>query len=248
MRLLNRFLLLLCLCVPVTGAFGETFFSDPAAAAAKKYRPIYLIPLRVHTSKTQLSAATLKVVFTEVNKIWLTQGSIFFDVEFSPAEAIRTDGFDLWVDVQKQSYNGIYRGQHDIWVNDQPGLGNSPDPVGNSTARTAAHELGHALGQAHYNGYANSNVNLMSSGNKGWGILDSQITISRNIAATRKSIGATVFTGSTSLVFAPAAAASPRAEALVGGMALWAVPDGGRAWKLFDARGRLSGVSPRTRP
>src|SRR5262249_2907000 len=49
------------------------------------------------------------------------------------------------------SANGLTQNAHSIWSIDHPRLNDAPHPVMNPTARTTAHELGHALGLAHEN-------------------------------------------------------------------------------------------------
>src|SRR6202035_1750389 len=78
--------------------------------------------------------------------------------------------------------NGVFKGDHDIWSRDYPRLREAPNPVTHTSARTSAHELGHGLTLAHYDGYTDSAADLMSSGTLGWHLNDSQIQAARTRA------------------------------------------------------------------
>jgi predicted Zn-dependent protease len=65
-------------------------------------------------------------------------------------------------------------------VRDNPGLGPAKHPADSSAARTAAHELGHALNLSHRQDSAD---NLMRSKTYGWQLHEDEIALTRSAAA-----------------------------------------------------------------
>src|SRR5882672_3681240 len=57
--------------------------------------PVYRIPLRIHMALSNLTNADLGPILDELNRIWLSQGGICFEVEVTNDETNRTDGFDF---------------------------------------------------------------------------------------------------------------------------------------------------------
>jgi hypothetical protein len=168
--------------------------------------PVYRIPLRVHTALSKLSHADLAPVFDELNRIWLQQGGVCFEIEVTTDETNRSDGFDFRYTAgtipDAPSANGLTENAHSIWSIDHPNLGSAPHPVQNPTARTTAHELGHGLGLAHENPppstdcaspcYCAVDPNgpscddyLLRSGTKGYFLSAPEIAIARKNAANK---------------------------------------------------------------
>ena len=154
------------------GASGQC---QGLSQAEPPYRPVLRIPLRVHRTRSTLSDASLCAVLEEVNRIWWEQAAVCFEVE-----AIRTDqaarvGLDIWFERSSPfpngiNANGVYAGPHEIYSLDRPSLASAPTPVMNLAARTAAHELGHALNLQHQDCGVACDDLLMRSGRRGFRI------------------------------------------------------------------------------
>jgi hypothetical protein len=153
------------------------------------FSPAFHIPLRVHRGDSGLTARVLASVLEEVNQIWWKQAAVCFEIEIVHDDAEAPDGFDLWFHRKTLGCdtvaNGVYCGDHDVHSLDAPSLGAANNAEWNVRllpARTAAHELGHGLNLPHYNGFADSNDSLMSSGRQGFKLHDSEVAIARKRA------------------------------------------------------------------
>lgn len=161
-------------------------------AATPPFSRVYRIPLRVHREDSGQSAETLAAVLEEVNQIWWKQAAVCFEIEIVRNQPARKDGFDLWFHRAKlgcgANGNGVYCGDHDLHALDGPSLSPTNRPEWRTTrnaARTAAHELGHGLTLEHYNGRADSNDSLMSSGRQGFKLSATEVTAARKRAAVK---------------------------------------------------------------
>ena len=163
--------------------------STPASDASAASLPGFHIALRVHREDSGLTGAKLAAALEEVNEIWWKQAAICFEVEVVRNGELRRDGFDLWFHRSRlgcnASGNGVYCGDHDIHTLDAPSLNPANTAAWDSRqnpARTTAHELGHGLNLAHYNGYPDSNDSLMSSGRQGFKLHEQEIATARRRA------------------------------------------------------------------
>ena len=154
--------------------------------------PAFHIPLRVHRADSGLRGQDIAAALEEMNEIWWKQAGVCFEIEVVKNEMLRPDGFDLWFHRTKlgcnTSANGVYCGDHDVHLLDAPSLGPADSPAWNTRlkpARTSAHELGHGLTLEHYNGFADSNDSLMSSGRQGFKLHESEITAARARAKSK---------------------------------------------------------------
>jgi hypothetical protein len=156
------------------------------------FTPAFHIPLRVHRADSGLSDALLVEILEEVNQIWWRQAAICFEIEVVRTNEVRKDGFDFWFHRSRlgcdASANGVYCGDHDIHSLDAPSLSRADNAAWNvrrGPARTTAHELGHGLNLDHFNGYADSNDSLMSSGRQGFKLHQAETTTARQRALTK---------------------------------------------------------------
>ena len=149
-------------------------------------QPVYRMRARIHVGNSGLSNTELTAILEEMNWIWWSQAAVCFEFETVATEETRSEGFDLWfLQSSSTSYNGYYQNDHDIWTLDQPSLGSAPNPTQYPASRTAAHELGHALTLSHYNGQADSDDSLMSSGRRGWKLHTFEVDDARTRAAQK---------------------------------------------------------------
>ena len=114
-------------------------------------------------------------MFKEINKIWLEQAGICFEIRAVDHDRRIGNGIDMWFSPDTGIWNGYYDGEI-IQMNDAPVLAPAPQPAQSPAARTAAHELGHALGLPHRQ---NSDDNLMRSKTYGYQLNDREIAEAR---------------------------------------------------------------------
>ncbi|MHB8791593.1 MAG: hypothetical protein ACYDBT_17140 [Desulfobulbaceae bacterium] len=156
-RLLPTLLLLLFVSIMVTTAGMGKVRTNQAAQVPE---PVYRIPLSVHLGGSARPTAEWIPILEEINSIWLSQAGICFEIRTVSHDQITAQGFDLWFDATLPEWNGIFRDEHDMRVRDNPDLRPARRSARFSAARTAAHELGHALRISHRQ---DSDDNLMRS-------------------------------------------------------------------------------------
>lgn len=141
--------------------------------------PLYRIKLRVHLADSSRTPEEFEPIFAEINNIWQTQAGICFEIHTVDHDNTLIDGLDMWFAPDIGGYNGYYDGEH-IHMSDAPVLAHAPNPAKSSAARTAAHELGHALDLRHRQ---DSDDNLMRSRTYGWQLNEQEILQARETAA-----------------------------------------------------------------
>ncbi len=143
--------------------------------------PYYRLPLTVHVGGSGRPRQEFREIFAEINRIWLTQAGICFEVTAVDGEGLLPGGIDLWFLPDIGKHNGYYAGPTAMKVRDHPELGPAEDPSTSPAGRTAAHEIGHALGLVHRQ---DSDENLMRSRTLGWKLDAGEIRTARIAAAS----------------------------------------------------------------
>ncbi len=136
----------------------------PISRLAPAHRPVYRIQLRVHLANSSRTPEEFEPIFAEINEIWQSQAGICFEIHTVFNDAPLTGGLDMWFSPDRGGFNGYYDGEY-IQMTDAPVLAKASNSARSSAARTAAHELGHALNLPHFQ---ESDDNLMRSKTFGW--------------------------------------------------------------------------------
>lgn len=151
----------------------------PTYLQAAGFTPVWHLSLKVHAGTSAMTQQELAAVIAEINEIWRVQAGICFDTEVVQHDLPAASGFDLWFVPNLPEWNGYYFDDHEMVVRDAPDLSSCEQPARSSAARTAAHELGHALGLPHRQ---DSDDNLMRSKTRGWQLNEAEILSARLVA------------------------------------------------------------------
>ena len=148
------------------------------------FKTRYRLRLWLDRSDSAMPRYQLDGVLAEINSIW-AQAGICFEVRDQRFGNPRSSELTLRFIGGGEGLPvfGMYDGHTDMWTLDNPDLDPSPHPVRHAAARTASHELGHALGLKHFNDRHESIDALMSSGRRGYRLEPFQIHAARRFAA-----------------------------------------------------------------
>jgi len=152
---------------------------------ARSFQVTYRIPLWVSREDSNLSDAEIDGVLSEINQVW-AQAGIHFVMRSADREPPASDELVLRFiggGSERDVVFGMYDGHLDVWTQDRPNLRKAPNPTQHPAARTASHELGHALGLAHYNHQHDSIDSLMASGRRGYRLHGFEIARARYVAS-----------------------------------------------------------------
>lgn len=179
------YLLVRALYRSIAALLAALLFYCHASAAPQKtltepgLQPVYRINLRVHLADSGRTPEEFGPIFSEINEIWHSQAGICFEIHTVYHDTPLIDGLDMWFAPDIGAYNGYYDGEY-IQMSDAPVLARAENPARSSAARTAAHELGHALDLPHRQ---DSDDNLMRSRTYGWQLNADEIRQARETAA-----------------------------------------------------------------
>ncbi len=178
----------------------QSLFCELALTGSDEHS-LLAVPLRVHVGHSALDPATLCDTFQEIGELWGRQAGICFSIEVTFGDEPSSQGLDLWFKAERPllaevDANGVYVGDHAIYSLDEPDLRWAEPAANIAAARTAAHELGHALGLQHQNCGVACDGLLMRSGTRGTRLVPGAPADRDEVAQARR--GATAFVGQVS--------------------------------------------------
>jgi hypothetical protein len=160
---------------------GPSAFARPLPHSA--IEPELHVPLMLNRSESALVGSELEPVLTEVNRIW-EQAGICFEIRDIRLGYWPSSQLVLWFLAGDQPFvNGYFENNRYIWAEDAPRLARAPHRAAIPAARTAAHELGHALGLRHVPRTGVLIDSLMNTGYDGFHLEPDEILTARRGAA-----------------------------------------------------------------
>ena len=164
-----------------SAAAGPSAFARPLPHSA--IEPELHVPLMLNRTESALVGSELEPILTEVNRIW-AQAGICFEVRDIRLGYWPSAQLGLWFVAGDQPFvNGYFENNRLIWSEDAPRLARAPHRAAIPAARTAAHELGHALGLRHVPRTGVLIDSLMNTGYDGFHLEPDEILDARRGAA-----------------------------------------------------------------
>lgn len=141
------------------------------------------IPLMLNRSRSALTGPELESTLAEINRIWRQAGICFEVRDIRHGHGPRSQLVLWFIEADEPFINGYFEDNQNIWAQDEPRLARAPTPAKWKGARTAAHELGHALGLRHVARTGAGLDALMNTGYDGYRLDADEVARARRAAS-----------------------------------------------------------------